>query len=124
MYGDKERIGQVLTNLISNAIKYSPHATKIVIDISAAACVKDFGIGMSKNAQEKVFERFYRASGPNNQTFPGLGLGLYISSEIIKRLGGRIWVESVKGKGSTFCFTLPTRKRKVKKHRYKLAVKN
>jgi len=54
-----------------------------------------------------VFEQFYRVSGSKEHTFPGLGLGLYISSEIIKRLHGRIWVTSVEGKGSTFCFSLP-----------------
>ncbi|MDQ3099071.1 MAG: HAMP domain-containing histidine kinase [bacterium] len=112
---DKERIGQVITNLISNAIKYSPHADKIYIMSRSTSkditlCVKDFGIGISKEQQSHVFERFYRATGPKQDTFPGLGLGLYISSEIIKRESGRIWVESINGKGSTFCFTLPSEK--------------
>lgn len=114
---DSERIGQILTNLISNAIKYSPHADKIIVDCGLVGkniqvCVQDFGIGMSPRNKEKVFEQFYRVSGPGNLTFPGLGLGLYISSEIIKRLGGRIWVESEEGKGSTFCFTLPIDRKK------------
>ncbi len=74
--------------------------------------VKDFGVGISKEKQEKVFERFYRVSGPKYNTFPGLGLGLYISSEIIKRQGGKIWVESRIGKGSTFYFTLPKNRSK------------
>jgi signal transduction histidine kinase len=109
---DRERIGQVLTNLIANAIKYSPHTKKIIVtprltstDISVS--VKDFGVGIPKDKQGKLFERFYRVSGPSDNTFPGLGLGLYISSEIIKRQGGRIWVESSLGKGSEFCFTIP-----------------
>ena len=112
IYGDRERIGQVLTNLISNAIKYSPAAgdisvTSTVNESDVTICVKDKGMGISKDQQEKVFERFYRVSGPEGNSFPGLGLGLYISHEIIKRQGGRIWVESEIGKGSSFCFTLP-----------------
>jgi signal transduction histidine kinase len=72
----------------------------------------DHGIGISKESQENVFERFYRVSGPENQSFPGLGLGLYISREIIQRQGGKIWVESEKNNGSTFCFCLSTDFRK------------
>lgn len=112
VYGDKERIGQVITNLISNAIKYSPHNKEIIVKMTGHAdkvelCVQDFGVGIEKDKQDKIFERFYRVSGPENMTFPGLGLGLYISSEIIKRLGGKIWVESVLGKGSSFSFMIP-----------------
>lgn len=123
--GDRDRIGQVMTNLITNAIKYSPQTKKILVQISkdgnfVKLCVKDFGVGISKEKQGKVFERFYRVSGPKENTFPGLGLGLYISSEIIKRQGGRIWVESEgsgKGlpagrQGSKFCFTLPLGRKK------------
>jgi signal transduction histidine kinase len=109
--GDRDRIGQVITNLISNAIKYSPHDEKIIITTSVDKtnvflCIQDFGIGISKEKQGKVFNRFFRAGDADN-TFAGLGLGLFISSEIVKRHGGRIWVESIKNKGSTFCFTLP-----------------
>lgn len=112
IYADRERIGQVLTNLISNAIKYSPHTDKIIIHSSTGngnvkVCVEDFGVGIPKEKLDKVFERFFRVSGPGKDTFPGLGLGLYISSEIVKRQNGRIWVESTVGKGSVFCFTLP-----------------
>lgn len=112
VFGDRDRIGQVLTNLITNAIKYSPHANKIVVKTKlnkefVELSVQDFGVGIPKEKQEKVFEQFFRVSGPKQDTFPGLGLGLYISSEIIKREGGRIWVESAEGKGSTFCFCLP-----------------
>ncbi|MHB1179983.1 MAG: PAS domain-containing sensor histidine kinase, partial [Daejeonella sp.] len=111
-YGDKERIGQVISNLITNAIKYSPNTDEIVIYTSLknneiTLCVQDFGIGIPKDKVDKVFEQFYRVSGDMQHTFPGLGLGLYISSEIIKREGGRIWVNSSEGKGSTFCFALP-----------------
>ncbi len=113
IYGDKERIGQVFTNLITNAIKYSPSPEDIIVSTFAdndgvTVCVEDKGVGISKENLEKIFERFYRVSGPENQTFPGLGLGLYISNEIVQRQGGKMWVESEKDKGSTFCFCLPT----------------
>lgn len=110
--GDKERIGQVIINLLSNAVKYSPDSNKIILYTEdhgdyLKLCVQDFGIGITKEKQDKVFEEFYRVSGTKEHTFPGLGLGLYISSEIVKRMGGEINVNSVLGKGSTFCFTLP-----------------
>ena len=110
--GDRERICQVITNLLTNAIKYSPHANEVIVHTihkgdEVELCVQDFGIGISAEKQDKVFEQFYRVSGSKEYTFPGLGLGLYISSEIIKRLHGRIWVNSVEGKGSTFCFSIP-----------------
>ena len=103
VFGDKERIGQVITNLITNAIKYSPDSDKIEIratikEHEISLCVQDFGIGISKENLGKVFEQFYRVSGDMQHTFPGLGLGLYISSEIITREGGRIWVTSEEGK--------------------------
>jgi signal transduction histidine kinase len=72
--------------------------------------VQDFGIGISKEKQQKVFEQFYRVSGAKQHTFPGLGLGLYISSGIIKGEGSRIWVGSEEGKGSIFYFALPVQK--------------
>ncbi len=110
--GDKERVGQVVVNFITNAIKYSPRAKKIVITLSAddkcaTVKVRDYGVGISKNEQKKVFGRFFRAGGTTMESFPGMGLGLYISSEIIKHLDGTIGVESTVGKGSTFYFTLP-----------------
>ncbi|WP_158799826.1 PAS domain-containing protein [Pedobacter sp. L105] len=113
--GDKERIYQVVTNLLTNAVKYSPDASSIMVYTEdhgneVQFCVQDFGIGISRNVQDKVFEQFYRVSGTREHTFPGLGLGLYISSEIVKHLGGRIWVSSVKGKGSIFCFAVPVKK--------------
>ena len=110
--GDRDRTGQVLINLIGNAIKYSPHSDKIVVSVKASAteittCVQAFGLGISQGKQKKVFDRFFRVSGPSMESFSGLGLGLYISAEIIRRLGGKIWVKSTSGKGSSFCFTLP-----------------
>lgn len=118
LYGNKDRIGQCIINFLSNAIKYSPESKNIIIKTNCTMkeiriSVQDFGVGMSKADQEKVFERFYRVGGVDSETYPGLGLGLYISSEIIKRHNGKIWVESSKGKGSTFSFSLPLKKKKI-----------
>lgn len=116
VFADKNRISQVLNNLISNAIKYSPEAAEVNVavmekDGNVEVCVQDFGIGMPEDKQDKVFERYYRVSGDEQHTFPGLGLGLYIASEIIERSNGKIWVNSILGKGSTFCFKLPLREK-------------
>ncbi len=98
--------------MLSNAIKYSPKADKIIVETNikkteVIICVHDFGIGISPEAVDKVFDRFFRVTEPMLNTFPGLGLGLYVAAEIVRRQGGRIWVESGEGKGSTFCFSLP-----------------
>lgn len=119
IFGDRERIGQVITNFLTNAIKYSPHADSIIIHSYSdkkdlKLCVEDFGVGMPKDTLLHVFERFYRVKGKTHDTVPGMGLGLYISSEIIKRHGGRIWAESVNRKGSSFSFTLPLKFNKKK----------
>ncbi len=113
---DRTRIGQVLDNLIANAIKYSPHSKKIVVSISVTKetiefGVQDFGVGISKENLMKVFEPFFRETEMQRETFPSIGLGLYISAEIVKHYGGKIWVNSVAGKGSTFFFTLPLGKK-------------
>lgn len=110
--GDRERIRQVVVNLLTNAIKYSPQAERVVIHTKKLAeevqcCIQDFGIGLAPDKHEKIFEQFYRISGIKEYTFPGLGLGLYISSEIVKQMGGRIWVNSKLGEGATFCFAIP-----------------
>ncbi|THU30371.1 PAS domain S-box protein [Niastella caeni] len=109
---DRERIGQVLINLIGNAIKYSPKGQRIIISSvlinkTVKISIKDFGIGMSEETRLKIFEQFFRASDNNVQTYPGLGLGLFIASDIIKKHGGEIGVESEKGKGTLVYFTLP-----------------
>jgi hypothetical protein len=110
---DKFRLYQVLTNLLTNASKYSPHAKQIMIDIKktnnkATVSIQDFGIGIAKQQQSKVFDRLYQVPDPEAKTFPGLGLGLYIAKEIIKRHQGKIWVKSRPGGGATFSFSLPT----------------
>lgn len=117
VYGDEERIGQVVSNLISNAIKYSPKADKVVIHLSSdnnnvTVCIEDFGIGMAKEHLDRVFERFYRVFDTTDKTFPGLGIGLYISSEIVRRHHGKLWVESDTGIGSKFYFSLPLQRDK------------
>lgn len=108
---DRERIGQVITNFLSNAIKYADNADRVdikseVIGNEVILSVKDYGIGISEELQKFVFDQFYRVSGQQQHTYPGLGLGLYISAEIIKNAGGRIWLESKAGAGSTFYFAL------------------
>jgi len=112
VFGDRERIRQVLINLISNAIKYSPINANILMKSkiekqNVLISVKDEGIGIDKNYQEKIFERFYRVEGKSEKTFPGFGIGLFIASEIIKRHKGNIGVQSRPGKGSRFYFSLP-----------------
>lgn len=112
VYVDKDRITQVFTNLITNAIKYSPREGDIIINLSeenntCKVSVRDYGIGIDKEHLDKIFKRFFRVEGRDEKTFPGMGVGLYISSKIIDQHNGKIWVESEKGKGTTFYFTLP-----------------
>ncbi|MGB4400614.1 MAG: ATP-binding protein [Daejeonella sp.] len=112
-YGDKDRIGQVIINFITNAIKYSPVDELIEVRVKQGEnkqilfSVKDFGIGIEKKHQEKIFERFYRVEGKNENIFAGFGIGLFIANEIVKRHNGFIKLESKIGKGSVFTFVLP-----------------
>jgi PAS domain S-box-containing protein len=112
VYADRERIGQVLINFLTNAIKYSPnsHTVKIeslIEDDNIVVLVEDSGIGINKTDQGKIFDRFYRVEGKNEKTFPGFGIGLFIAAEIIGRHSGKIGVKSEPGKGSVFYFSLP-----------------
>lgn len=114
IYGDKDRICQVINNLINNAIKYSPgkNVVEIALHIESAmvkVTVKDHGIGIPKDKQKNIFDRFYRVEAISKNTFEGLGLGLYISKEIIKKHSGKLAVESEEGKGSEFWFVLPVK---------------
>jgi PAS domain S-box-containing protein len=117
VHADKDRIGQVVINVLTNAIKYSPGGGKIDVTIrrhetnQVAVSIMDYGIGIEKKFHEKIFERFYRAEGHEEQTYPGFGIGLFIAKEIIQRHGGSIFVASEKRKGSTFTFTLPMAKK-------------
>lgn len=108
---DQEKLGQVISNLLTNAIKYSPGGDKVQIKTKAdkdqvLVSITDKGIGIPASAQKKIFEKFYRVSGKNEETFPGLGIGLYIANEILKRHGSHIAVKSRPGNGSTFYFKL------------------
>jgi PAS domain S-box-containing protein len=112
VFADRDRISQVLLNLLTNAIKYSPDAHHIDVYINrdvkgVAISVADHGIGIEKKDHVKIFERFYRVEGRSEQTYPGFGIGLFIASEIIHRHNGTIAVKSEKGRGSVFTFTLP-----------------
>ena len=112
IYGDRNKIGQVITNFIDNAGKYSPANTEICVETIVEKniiklLVRDFGIGIPQDQQTKIFERFFRVNGEEENTYAGLGLGLYISSEIIKRHNGIIGVESKEKQGSVFYFELP-----------------
>jgi two-component system sensor histidine kinase VicK len=108
---DEHRIEQVVINFLNNAVKYAPESETINLHISNTAdqariAVTDQGRGIAKKDLSQVFNRFYRSGGDTEQ-YAGLGLGLYISAEIIKRHGGKIGVDSTLGEGSTFWFTLP-----------------
>lgn len=112
IFGDKNRIGQVIINLLSNAIKYSPNSYTVNVTSKTEngfikLCVQDYGIGIPAAQQSKLFTRFFRVNDDKTNTFPGLGLGLYITNEIIKRHNGTISFTSEEGKGSIFCFKLP-----------------
>ncbi len=109
---DRQRLEQVLTNLVQNAVKYSGESRRIEIATwaegdEAITYVRDFGVGIPANQQSRVFQRFFRASNVSTSNYSGLGLGLFISHGIITRHGGRMWLESVEGEGSTFYFALP-----------------
>ncbi len=109
--GNEERIEQVFMNLINNAVKYSPTNRNITVRIeedgvSAIVSVTDFGVGMSEQDQKFIFERFYRVNG-HDHVAPGLGMGLYIASEIIKEHNGEIKVKSKLNEGCVFTFSLP-----------------
>jgi PAS domain S-box-containing protein len=114
VYGDRDRLEQVLINLLTNAIKYSPRADTVIVRLSKEeeqieVAVQDFGIGIAEKYHEHIFERFYQVSDSQEQSYPGLGIGLFIARTLVERHGGRLWVESRKGAGSIFRFTLPLR---------------
>jgi len=109
--GDEQRLSQVLLNLVGNAIKFT-EAGEIGVHVTAAdgmftVAVSDTGMGISEADQQKIFEEFQQADSSSTRKQGGTGLGLAIAKKIIEMHGGRIWVESSLGKGSTFWFTLP-----------------
>ncbi|MBA3946969.1 MAG: PAS domain-containing protein [Herpetosiphonaceae bacterium] len=124
VYADRDRVRQILSNLLSNAIKYSPDGGEIVLRAevlstpppSAPALppepallitVRDPGIGIDPAEQQRIFERFYRVDNSNTRRIGGSGLGLSITKALVELHGGRLWVSSEAGEGSTFAFTLP-----------------
>jgi signal transduction histidine kinase len=116
IWADRERMAQVLTNLVANAIKYSPEAEEVQLSAVAGMdrvylSIKDFGMGIPEEIRGKVFERFFRAEHFAQTHSSGLGLGLYISYEIVRQHGGTITIDSEKGKGSVFTVTLPVHQR-------------
>jgi signal transduction histidine kinase len=111
-YGDSDRIIQILTNLMSNAYKYTPQG-KVVVRVRAKdefvqVDVQDSGLGISPENQSRLFTRFYRVRTPETDQISGTGLGLSIVKSLVELHGGQVWVESEIGSGSTFSFTLPT----------------
>ncbi len=117
VWGDQGRLVQVITNLVSNAYKYTPDGGQIriaadgVADSSSSGhltvSVSDTGLGISPEDQQKLFTKFFRADDPRVRDVPGTGLGLSITKSLVEMHGGEIWVQSELGKGTTFAFTLP-----------------
>ncbi|MBI2601321.1 PAS domain S-box protein [Candidatus Daviesbacteria bacterium] len=112
VYWDKDRVSEVMVNLITNAVKYSPGALKVLIKTKEISNhmqieVQDFGIGIPKEFQKRVFDRFFQVVKHKGETYAGLGLGLYISSQIIRQHRGKISVRSNIGKGSSFIIRIP-----------------
>lgn len=115
---DRDRIAQVITNFLTNAIKYSPESDRVDVKVTTngdevCIAIKDYGIGINPEEQSKIFNRFYRVEGRNEQTFSGFGIGLYVAAEIVKRHNGKVWVESEKDQGSAFYFSLPLQNEKL-----------
>ncbi|GGE59098.1 hypothetical protein EV200_103458 [Pedobacter psychrotolerans] len=110
---DRDRISQVLINLIANAIKYSPKSNRVdisvktTIDSEVLISIKDYGIGIEEKDQKKIFERFFRVEGQNEKYFSGFGIGLFLAHNIISRHGGKILLESQRDQSSVFTVHLP-----------------
>ena len=112
VWADRERVRQILANLLSNAIKYSPAGGIIRVGAwkdnnHVTVYVADQGIGIPEEEQARLFERFYRVDSTLRRKTKGAGLGLYLAKALVEAHGGRIWVHSKPGEGSTFFFTLP-----------------
>ncbi|PWT73424.1 MAG: hypothetical protein C5B60_08185 [Chloroflexi bacterium] len=110
--GDRGRLSQVVVNLLTNSMKYSPQAEQIIVHLTSTTkdltvSVQDFGIGIPTSEQQKIFQRFYRVAGEHKQASGGLGVGLFIAHQIIEHHKGKLWVDSTEGQGSTFSFSLP-----------------
>jgi signal transduction histidine kinase len=114
VWADRDKVTQVLTNLISNAVKFTPARGGIQVSAQtngvawAEVTVSDTGPGIAPEEVNNVFQEFYQVRQPDERKFKGVGLGLAISKKLVEMHGGRIWVESELGKGCTFLFTMPT----------------
>ena len=109
---DRDKIGSVISNLLTNAIKYSPKAQQIIVNCekignTVQVSIKDEGMGIKPDDLDKLFDRYYRVESKHTSHISGFGIGLYLSAEIVQRHGGKIWAESESGVGSTFYFILP-----------------
>jgi two-component system, OmpR family, phosphate regulon sensor histidine kinase PhoR len=111
---DKLRIGQVIGNILDNAIKFSPQGKEVVLTLQEQdrdgeylVSISDRGIGVSPEYFDHIFERFYRVRNTASRQYSGIGMGLYIARVIVEAHGGRVWLSSLQGAGSTFFFTLP-----------------
>jgi signal transduction histidine kinase len=110
--GDEQKVKEVITNLVDNAIKYTPEGGKVEVwhdkteDGLVATHVKDNGLGIDKESREHLFEKFFRVKNEKTQGISGTGLGLFICRQIVEKCGGKIWAESEEGQGSTFSFAL------------------
>jgi len=109
---DRQRIAQVVGNILDNAVKYSPHGGQIIVSLQEQdgdflVSICDQGIGVSPEYLDHIFERFYRVRNTASHQYSGIGLGLYVARAIVERHGGRIWFSNNPGNGSTFYFTLP-----------------
>ena len=110
--GDAERLGQALLNLVHNAVKFSPPGGPVTVRVmpresSVVVAVEDVGPGIPRSALPRIFERFYKVDRARTRGEGGTGLGLSIAKHIVEAHGGRIWVESTEGEGSTFAFSVP-----------------
>ncbi len=109
---DADRLKEVLTNLVSNAVKYTPEGGKATVEVKkegsfAKVLVSDNGIGIGEEEQKHLFEKFYRVSNEKTEAVKGSGLGLFIAKQLVEKMGGEIGVISTVGQGATFYFTLP-----------------
>jgi two-component system sensor histidine kinase VicK len=109
---DREKLTQIVMNLIDNAVKFSPQGGRIAVSArrradTAEIRVADEGIGIARVDQQRIFTKFYRAEDASRHSPQGTGLGLFLARGLLAAMGGRIWVESTEGEGSTFVFELP-----------------
>ena len=112
---DREKLAQILLNLVDNAVKFSPEGGRVTVSArrrtdSVEVRVADEGIGIARGDQQRIFTKFYRAEGVIQGGTPGTGLGLFLARGLLAAMGGRIWVESKEGEGSSFVFELPLAK--------------